>query len=234
MAAAASFHSTTVSTNAAQPMPSSLREEEIEMQMNGQNEIPSDDDNIQSETGRDPVIEHAVAMKDQESLERDGFFARRAKSVGRRPWIQFWISFLVSSALSAVGIIVGDFSVSVDNAGWQSRGTLISDRHSQVLMVLVNRQSLFYEGEPVWEDLINNVQPGWEIEDDGDDDSGGDRRLSLSDVVFQPPVFDDGPSLIGRTLPFEIPASIKRHLQEDSLAGGLEGCDVSWYVLSMN
>ena len=100
---------------------------------------------------------------------------RSARFMARYPWLHLLAGFVLSIGLSAVGNIVGDFAVEADNAGWQSRGTLIADRHAQVLLAVGNRWSLTNDATYVWDDYINNVQPTWE-EDDGSGDSVRTRR----------------------------------------------------------
>jgi hypothetical protein len=69
----------------------------------------------------------------------NGFWARQFMRMARNPWVFFWTAFSISLALSIIAIFVGNFSVNADNAGWNSRGTLISDRHTQVLLVEQNQ-----------------------------------------------------------------------------------------------
>jgi hypothetical protein len=116
---------------------------------------------------------------------------------------------------------LGDFDVSVDNAGWQSRGTLIADRETQLMMAGVYQDYLFYGGPEAWEDLLTNVQPGWESEDT---DSFERRRLTASDHEgLKAGSF--APVNARRTLPFNLD---QRLLQEQS--ENLAGCDIGWYT----
>jgi hypothetical protein len=182
-----------------------------------------------------------------------GFFQRRAAhmAAGRNPCYCFWVALILSLALSFIGLIVGDFAVAVDNAGWQSRGTLIADRHTQFLLVNENRQRLFNDQTgDVWRDLIDNVQPGWET-GNGDRDFVNEaleqpqsRALKLQQALNQPwlerkqqkkqqelakPQGESQP----RQLPFNWTPVLQRKLQTSSTAndgGILDGCDVDWYT----
>ena len=101
------------------------------------------------------------------------FFEREAMRMARNPCMYFWIAFLSSLVVGVAGMIFGDFSVSADNEGWNSRGTSIADRETQLHMTIEFGSELFSDTtDDVWLDLINNVQPGWESDDD-------DRRRSL-------------------------------------------------------
>jgi hypothetical protein len=161
----------------------------------------------------------------------DDFWARRAKCMARNAWTHFFGALVVSVALSAIGMIVGDFGVAVDNAGWQTRGTLIADRQQQLLMVLKHLDVLSNGDGASWTELEENVQPGWESAE-GDD---LDRRLIAPpdshewirrlDGVTQS---DSGLSMtLGeRSPPFTMSESMARALQGSS---GFDGCDVASY-----
>lgn len=159
------------------------------------------------------IVEAVPTMKGQSDTPiKDGRFSRQARFVARRPWLCFGVSFLIATVLSVVGLIVGDFDVAADNAGWRTRGTIIANRHQQVILVLFNRFRLFYEGEEAWEDLTNNVQTGWE----SDDEDERRRLSSATEEPFQPSSF-------------YLTSSTKRRLQDNNLfSGALEGCNVSW------
>jgi hypothetical protein len=87
---------------------------------------------------------------------------------------------IAAITIGIIGIWVGDLELVVDNDGWTSRGTLISDRKTQVKLVHRNRRDLWAsasrgDGKDVWVDLTQHVQPGWENDDDNvasaDDDT---------------------------------------------------------------
>jgi len=97
-------------------------------------------------------------------------------------------------------------------------GTLIADRHQQVILVLLNRYRLFSEGAEAWEDLTNNVLPGWESDDDDE------RRLAHSEAPVQSDTLEGA-------FPYQrlsVTQHTKRRLQEGVFTGELEGCDASW------
>ncbi len=159
------------------------------------------------------------------------FLARCAKFMARNAWTHFFVALLVAIALSAIGLTVGNFNVAVDNAGWQTRGTLIADRHQQVLLVLKHLAELSNGDSTSWTELEDNVQPGWESAE-GDDI---ERRLSA------PPdghewirrLESNAPLRIASSIPqddrnksFAMSESMARALQDSS---GFEGCDVSSY-----
>jgi hypothetical protein len=191
----------------------------------------SDDAGVKTET--------SPALQDPSSYN---FFQRRAAHMAkdRNPCIYFWVAFAISLALSIIGLIVGNFAVAVDNAGWQSRGTIIADRHTQFMLVHYNRNELFYDttGE-VWRDLIDNVQPGWESDDDDDsvtEISVPTRALKLQEALNQPwielqPAKQRSES--PRRPPFAWTPALQRKLKNASTAsdgGILDGCSVYWYT----
>ena len=109
----------------------------------------------------------------------NSIWQRQAMRVAHRPCTYLWVALLISLTISVLGLYFGDFTVTVDNAGWNSRGTLIADRHTQFLLTHLNRHELFEDdtGE-VWQDLMDNVQPSWETDDDeiNEDDNAGNWR----------------------------------------------------------
>lgn len=181
--------------------------------------------------------------------ELNGFLQRLSKRVARRPCLYLGVNMVVAIALSAVGLIAGKFSISTNTGGWQSRGTLIANRQTQLMLTRFNKDELFYGGDEVWEDLTSNVQPGWE-----DDDSVG-RRLSTpamnTAAIDAAEPFADylrpsadrielGESIIAaqnqdhgmdhhhdRKFPFELTPDLRRKLQ---LNIATSGCDFGWYL----
>ena len=118
--------------------------------------------------------DHTHVQVDLDNL--NGFWESQAKRVARNPCKYLLVSMFCAIALSAVGIIVGEFAVSANTGGWQSRGTMIADRQTQLMVVREHQEDLFTGDNDYWQELIDNVQPGWE---DDDDDDGG-RRLTTS------------------------------------------------------
>lgn len=71
-------------------------------------------------------------------------------------------------------MITGGFSVGADTEGWNSRGTLIANRHTQFSLIDEFKYDLHTDtSDAVWMDLLNNVQKALADDDDGE------RRLSL-------------------------------------------------------
>ncbi|GAX18141.1 hypothetical protein FisN_25Hh123 [Fistulifera solaris] len=136
------------------------------------------------------------------------FLQRRAVHLAERPYLYFGVALLISLILSVIGMVVGEFTVSVDQTGWLSRGTMISERHAQYILSYHNREKLHQDetGE-VWDDLLNNVQPGWE--------SSVRRRLSAN---------------LDEHLDTQIETSdFYRKLQNARSSSVLANCDLSWY-----
>lgn len=111
-----------------------------------------------SSKGHDASLSLAAPAVQPSSLA-----TKSAICVAQNPWTHFCSAWLVVLAVSAIGLVVGDFSVTADNLGWTSRGTLIADRHTQVGLVRANRKDLARsDNSAMWENLLGNVQPGWE------------------------------------------------------------------------
>ena len=112
--------------------------------------------------------------------EYDTFMERYSVRVANRPCLNFWLSFFICLGLGMIGIIVGDFSVEVDNAGWYSRGTLISNRQQQYWLVDTYREALFTDTTgDVWNTLETEKQV--QVNSDDDDDNQGRRSLVLDE-----------------------------------------------------
>ena len=101
-----------------------------------------------------------------------------ARSVARHPCIYLSVSLLLSTTLAMIGMIVGNFAINANSMGWRSRGTFIADRHTQQMLTTFHQGQMLYGGDDVWDDLINNVQPGWEtmLNGNNDDDDHRERR----------------------------------------------------------
>eukprot|EP00978_Attheya_sp_CCMP212_P030041 scaffold109067_cov80-Attheya_sp.AAC.1 len=119
-------------------------------------------------SGGSPVLEISQNDEDDEDDsdgwvhpdERDkpSFIERRAMGMANRPCLHLLTALVVAIALSVFGLIVGDFSISAENDGWQSRGTRIADRQAQVILVDSNRDELFGDDPAIWDDLQKNIQ----------------------------------------------------------------------------
>lgn len=191
----------------------------------------SGEDNQRKKNPNNTVVVAALptTKSDLETLPTDGWLSPQARFCARRPWTCFGVAFLVATVLSVIGLIVGEFDVEADNAGWRTRGTLIANRHQQVTLVLFNRGRLFGEGDVAWDDLVNNVQPSWESDDDDDDvedDGDVEERLLTSSSAQQPR--DVSRNLAYRNMSLISGVSTRQSLQDNVFAGSLDGCNVTW------
>jgi hypothetical protein len=189
-------------------------------------------------TGHSDKLEITAATVEEEEPtdDRNGFFERQAKAVARNPCIYLWVALIVSFAMSAIAIIVGEFTIEAESNGWTTRGTVIADRQSQSILVRNYQWDLLHGGEEAWERLTNNIQqPRWETEEESEDGGDGDdgrRRLSadsLRDVILpKSDILYLENDQKQRHLPFVMNNVMKRRLQEQS--GILEGCDTTLYT----
>jgi hypothetical protein len=181
--------------------------------------------------------------------ELNGFFQRQAKRVARKPCTHFWVALLVSLGLSYVALVIGKFEVSVNSGGWQSRGTLIANRQTQLMLTQYNQDYLFSGGNEAWGELTNNVQRGWEDDDDTVEESS--RRLGSAAAVSASNARDPDQAIVDRwieylqpqadritvltshestqrSVPFKMTPDLSRRLQ-DQQSSALEACDMEWY-----
>lgn len=205
---------------------------------------PSVSDGIDNKDDATPPNASAVPAIAISLTQGEGIFARQSRRVARSPCYYLLGSLIVSIGLGAIGMIVGEFSVSANNGGWQSRGTLIANRETQSMLVSFHLEELFTGDEAVWNRLLNTVLPGWE--DDDDDDSG--RRALGEDQALVPslslaetwqdylkPKADrilmasSSPQMKAARsdLPFDMTPRLLQDL-ETSLQG--RGCDTNWYT----
>lgn len=56
---------------------------------------------------------------------------RGAGCIGAHPGVAFGVSALITTILSLIALFVGEFEVSADNAGWESRTTTMANRQVQ-------------------------------------------------------------------------------------------------------
>jgi hypothetical protein len=182
------------------------------------------------------VVPDGEPVKEETSKAADalnGFWERQAKRVARNPCWHLNVSLLVGVGLSVIAIIVGEFSVSANTGGWQSRGTLIADRQTQLMLTELNKWGLLNGGDEAWDELLTSVQPGWE-DDDGDDserrrlsDKGMPRTAQAQSMIdFLTPKADRILLPEKRELPFTLTPHLERRLQEQP---SLEGCDLAFY-----
>ena len=57
---------------------------------------------------------------------------RVAERIGRRPGVVCGVSTLITLLVSVLALVVGEFTVSADNDGWQSRTTELANRQMQL------------------------------------------------------------------------------------------------------
>ena len=161
----------------------------------------------------------------------EGIFARQSRRVARSPCYYLLGCMFMAIVLGAIGMTVGEFAVSANTGGWNSRGTLLSNREAQSLIVSIHLEDLFSGDDAVWTRLMNNVLPGWE--DDDDDAESGRRLQDFSASVMPETWMDYLKPTASRTLNArsgERPLELTPRLLQD-LDSALEdrGCDTTWY-----
>jgi hypothetical protein len=178
--------------------------------------------------------QEGTAQKEQSDMY--GFLEREAMRIARWPKTYFWVAFVISFGLSFIGMAFGDFSISTEEGGWESRGTPIANRQTQLLLV-TEHQNLLHEGdENTWSDLTENVQRGWH------EDYDEDYRRRLAEIEAAP-AMTLTKALFGRQSSHQM--YNRRHLpswQNDALTNfltrrlqlesstRLSGCDTEWYT----
>ena len=176
-------------------------------------------------------VTHENSPCEEQASHEYTFLQRQAMRMARWPKTYFWVAFFISFGLSFVGMAFGDFSVSTEGGGWQSRGTLIANRQTQVLMITEHEDILTVGDPAAWEELTTQVQPGWE-----EDELNNDRRLIESGSMA--PVSITNRHGSGGSHKRELPVGAKRNhlesflsrrLQEETDGGILDGCDTDWY-----
>lgn len=106
---------------------------------------------------------------------------RIARFTARHPLACLLGTLAFATLISALGIILGDFDVSVDNKGWRSRGTLIANREMQNEVLRRYKRDLFKDTDgSLWEEVENNVAYGYVPLDARDDEDDTDSTSSSS------------------------------------------------------
>lgn len=86
-----------------------------------------------------------------------------SRVTARNPLKVLFGTLTLSIVLSAIGVIVGNFKVEVDNKGWRSRGTVIANREMQNEVIERIRDDLFTDTDgSVWDDVQTNPVRGYE------------------------------------------------------------------------
>ena len=81
-------------------------------------------ENIQIDTEsqtEEEVTSHEGGDSSSDRGGDDSFAQRQAKRVARNPCKHLWISMVLAIALSVIALIVGEFEVSANTGGWQSK-----------------------------------------------------------------------------------------------------------------
>ena len=88
---------------------------------------------------------------------------RLSKAMARRPLIYLITAVVSTIVLSGCGIYFGGFETDIENDGWITRGTIISNRQVQVNPVERNKQALYGENKRFiasrWDTLQNKNMP---------------------------------------------------------------------------
>lgn len=113
--------------------------------------------------------EHFFPVHDDTPRKKLSLASRYGAAMARRPATHLLVALVIAIVLSFLGLKFGKFEVAVDNSGWWSRGTTISNRATQELVVGLNRKDLFYGGDDEWVELQTVTQPNWQSEDESED-----------------------------------------------------------------
>ena len=154
--------------------------------------------------------------------EFNSFLERKAIFVARNPRMCFWTALTVAMSLSVFGMIFGEFSLQVSSEGWATRGTIISKRNTQSMLVRIHQERLFSGDEEDWVDLTENIQPSWEDE----------IQSMITDDRRQRRGLEETNQMHPRLLPFKMNDDLFRRLQHTNTSSSdlLEGCDFSVYT----
>lgn len=198
---------------------------------------PDEPTGDKSEEERGCCFTSKMPNKDAEHLNT--FLQRESKRVARHPCAYLCSCVFLTLALSAIGLIVGEFAIEVENEGWWSRGTVQSDRQRQFVVINNQRFNLAYN-ESAWDiwmdqeinhpsyekliyspptipDIMKEAMEGSEEETEDDGDEGEDeifRALSANDKFISQKVQED---------------EERRRLDQEAPASVLEGCDLGFY-----
>lgn len=124
------------------------------------------------------------AIPHEDAVHLNSFLQRQSKRVARNPCTYLCTLIFLAVALSAIGLIVGEFAIEVESAGWWSRGTLVSDRQRQTNLVRNQRFNLAYN------------MSAWDILMDPDVD-----HPSYETLLYSAPTVPDGMKELNQTGP---------------------------------
>ena len=146
---------------------------------------------------------------DDHDFAHYNFWERRSIHMAQHPKVYFWSALFVSGVLGILAMTLpagrNNLAGGADHTGWNARGTVIGNRHSQLLLVRKHQDELFaassssssasngngviesYEEEygqdtSIWDDLIANVAPGWETDNSV---TGGAQEYRRRRLVLQ-------------------------------------------------
>jgi len=173
----------------------------------------------------------ARAIPHNDAVHLNTFLQRESRRVARNPCTYLCTSMFLTLALSAIGLIVGEFSIQVENEGWWSRGTVQSGRQRQANLVNNQRFNLAYNDS------------AWDIWMDPDISHDSYETLLYS-APFIPdtmkdatePAEDNGDEILFRALGAK-DTFVKQKLEEDAerrrldeqAPSVLDGCDLGFY-----
>eukprot|EP00979_Chaetoceros_neogracilis_P017965 scaffold10546_cov266-Chaetoceros_neogracile.AAC.3 len=169
--------------------------------------------------------------------DKPKLLGRIARTTARNPWKCLMGALVVATALSVIGLVVGDFTIEVDNKGWRSRGTYIADSEMQAEVMNLNRKQLFEDTDgSYWEYLQTTTTEGYIELEDRDEDYDSRKLIGMHDSKKER---NDG--FMNRFDPFQgakdtfrklmIRRSDKKRDTSNKFRNlALEDtCDVSWY-----
>lgn len=168
--------------------------------------------------------ERAIPNKDADHL--NSFLQRESKRVARNPCTYLCTSMFLTILLSAIGLIVGEFAIEVENEGWWSRGTLQSGRQRQANLVNNQKYNLAYNDS------------AWDIWMDPDLDHPSYEKLVYSaptipdamlEAMQQQPEGDSEEPEFRSLLQQTLEKDLDRRKLEDAPESVLAGCDLSFY-----
>jgi len=212
-----------------------VKDDDVKANSNSSTEgVPTSTDDSNKKEDESGDGDDLVDKKDEDEEEEivfekmEGMVAKVSRNVARRPCTYLLGCLFISFGLSAIGIIVGKFEISANNNGWQSRGTTISDRETQSILVSINIEGLFTDDDRIWSNLLSTIQPGWETEDGEEEEDDENRRLTHRQLQQQQKKTKNRKNLQWdqQQLPMELPPRLLQEL-DDTLQN--RGCDTSWY-----
>jgi len=89
---------------------------------------------------------------------------REAARMARNSKTYLFASLFLCTLVSYIGIQAGGFTISNDSTGWISRGSLIANRQTQLLLTQMNAEKLVTGDPDAWDEIIDNVQGDWQKE----------------------------------------------------------------------